>query len=222
MHMQLVRETTDLGKTLAEALTAALESHSRVIWLVPGGSNIDISVAAAQLIDDELTRKLVVMQTDERFVAVDSDDCNWRQLALAGFDTKYATTYPILVAGESRDETVARYSETVLREFIAADYIIGQFGVGADGHIAGIKPGSSASISDALVVGYQAEDFNRVTLTFPALQQLDQAEAFAFGDAKRPVLEQLLGEIPSLSEFPAGILRVTPISTVYNDQIEEK
>lgn len=219
--MQLVRETTDLGEKLADALTSALQAHDRVIWLVPGGSNITISVDAMRQLDTELTQKLVIMQTDERFVALDSSDCNWRQLRDAGFEIKHATAFPILAEGESRDETVARYSETVLREFIAADYIVGQFGVGADGHIAGIKPNSPASTSDTLVCGYQGEDFERITLTFPALQQVDEAFAFMFGEAKRPIVEKLLGDIPSLAEFPAGVLRTTPISTVYNDQIED-
>ena len=206
---------------MADALTSALRAHDKVIWLVSGGSNIAISVDAMRQLDDALTQKLVIMQTDERFVPLDSDDCNWRQLHNAGFDTKHAAVFPVLAEGESRDETVARYGETVLREFIAADYIIGQFGVGSDGHIAGIKPSSPASTSNELVCGYQGEDFERVTLTFPALQQVDEAFAFVFGDAKRPVLERLLDDIPSLAEFPAGVLRTTPISTVYNDQIED-
>lgn len=218
--MQVLRETTDLGVKLADALTSALQAHDRVIWLVPGGSNIGISVEASQRLDSELTRKLVVMQTDERFVALDSNDCNWYQLTNAGFDTKHAAAFPMLVEGKTRDEVAELYSETVLREFIAADYIIGQFGVGSDGHIAGIKPNSPASTSDMLVCGYQGEDFERITLTFPALQQVDEAFAFVFGEAKRPTIERLLGDIPSLAEFPAGVLRTTPISTVYNDQIK--
>jgi len=214
-------ETTNLGEKLADTLTSALQMNDRVIWLVPGGSNIDISVEAMQLLDDELTRKLVIMQTDERFVALDSKDCNWLQLRDAGFTIKHAEAFPILIDGESRDATAERYSETVLREFIAADYIIGQFGVGPDSHIAGIKPHSPASTSDALVCGYQGEDFERVTLTFAALQQVDEALAFVFGEAKRPVLEKLIGDIPPLAEFPAGVLSTTPISTIYNDQIED-
>jgi 6-phosphogluconolactonase/glucosamine-6-phosphate isomerase/deaminase len=219
--MQLVRETTNLGDKLAQGLTLALQSYDRVIWLVPGGSNIDISVAASRLLDEQLTQKLVIMQTDERFVSLDSDDCNWHQLKLTGFDAKQARVFPILVGGETRDETAKRYSETVLREFIAADYIVAQYGVGPDGHIAGIKPKSPASISDELVCGYQGEDFERVTLTFPALQQVDEAFAFVYGENKRPILEKLSGEILSLTDFPAGVLAATPVSTVYNDQIEE-
>lgn len=219
--MRLVKETTGLGGRLAEQLRAALLVHSKVIWLVPGGSNIAISVEAMRLIDPEMTRKLVIMQTDERFVPTTSTDCNWRQLARAGFDTKYATTYPILIDGEDRDTTVSRYAAVVAREFAAADYIFGQFGIGPDGHIAGIKPHSPACTSHELVAGYQGEDFNRVTLTFLAFNQLDSADAFVFGDSKQPVLKRLLTDSPPLSEFPAGIVRLIPECTVYNDQIKE-
>ena len=218
--MQLVIQTTNLGETLADRLTTALQSYARVIWLVPGGSNIPISIEAMRLISEQLTSKLVVMQTDERFVDVNSPDCNWYQLQTGGFDTKQATTYPFLVAGEDRDQTVARYGQTVESEFARADYIIGQFGFGTDGHIAGIKPHSTASTSSSLTSGYQAEDFNRVTLTFKALNQMNEAIAFAHGSSKRPILERFAGDAPPLEEFPAGILKVVGNSTVYNDQIE--
>lgn len=218
--MQLVIQTTNLGETLANKLTMALQSHTRVVWLVPGGSNIPISIEAMGLLDEQLTNKLVIMQTDERFVDVTSPDCNWYQLQTGGFDTKQATTYPFLVAGENRDQTVERYGHTVQSEFAQADYIIGQFGFGSDGHVAGIKPHSAASTTDALTAGYQAEDFNRITLTFAALRQLNEAVAFAHGDSKRPVLEQFVGDAPPLERFPAGILKQIDNSTVYNDQIE--
>jgi hypothetical protein len=48
--MQVLRETTDLGVKLADALTSALQTHDKVIWLVPGGSNIGISVEASLLL----------------------------------------------------------------------------------------------------------------------------------------------------------------------------
>ena len=217
--MRMVKQTTDLAEELARSLTAALQSHQRVVWLVPGGSNIPISIAAMQQIDDSLSQKLVIMQTDERYVPLDSPDCNWRQLQEGGFATKQATIYPILVDTASRDEVAVRYSEIVKREFAAADYILGQFGVGADGHIAGIKPESPASASDTLVVGYQAEDFERVTLTFPALHQLSEAITFAYGEEKRPVLEKLANDSIPLEQFPAGIIQTILTSTIYNDCI---
>lgn len=219
--MQMVKQTTRLGETLASRLTEALQAHNRVVWLVPGGSNIPISIKAMALIDEELTKKLVIMQTDERFVPVDDPDCNWLQLRNGGFDTKYAVTFPFLVGGESREQTVVRYSKTIQDEFASAEYILGQFGFGTDGHIAGIKPHSVASTSSQLVSGYQAEDFMRVTLTFEALRYLDEAITFGFGESKLPILTRLISGSPPLEGFPVGILNHIANSTLYNDQLDQ-
>lgn len=219
--MQFVKQTTGLAEALAATLSAALQAHERVIWLIPGGSNVPISVEASRLIEPTLTDKLVLMQTDERYVDWTSPDCNWEQLLSAGLSTSAASIYPILSPEQrSLEQVVADYQQVVEREFAAADCVVGQFGVGADGHIAGIKPHSPASTSDALMAGYQAEDFTRVTLTFPALRQLAVARTFAHGEAKRPVLEQLAGtNKTSLADFPMGVLREITDSIIYNDQL---
>lgn len=220
--MQMVNTTTNLGDELAHKLTTALETHNRVTWLVPGGSNIAISSSAIAQIDADLTRKLVIMQTDERYVAKDSADCNWKQLQDAGFDAKYATVYPMVTDDASRDEVVQRYMQVVVREFARCDYILGQFGAGADGHIAGIKPHSIASTSTELVAGYTAEDFSRVTLTFKALSQIDESVAYIYGTDKQPVLDKLASrEVRSLVDFPVGIVQPIATSTVYNDYIDK-
>lgn len=219
--MQLIKQTQNLGRKLADVLTESLEKYDRVIWLIPGGSNIPISIEAMKLLDETLSEKLVIMQTDERYVALDSPDCNWNQLEQGGFVAKKATVFPMLLPNlQGLELTVSAYAETLNREFSEADCIIGQFGIGPDGHTAGIKPQSPAATIGRPVVGYEAEDFIRVTLTFSAIQRITHAEVFAFGDNKRPVLEQLASDTsPPLEAFPAGIFRQVD-STVYNDQIE--
>lgn len=220
--MKLVKQTENLAELLAETLTSALQNHRQVIWLVPGGSNIPISIEAMRLLDDELTERLVIMQTDERYVPADDPDCNWKQLRDGGFDVKRATAYPVtLPETHSLEMAVSRYEETMRREFEAAECIIGQFGIGPDGHTAGIKPHSAATLTKSLVSGYQAEDFTRITMTFPAIRRLDVVVTFAYGIEKRPVLERLVSDNPPpLEDMPAGILQTVANSTLYNDQIE--
>lgn len=217
--MIFIKSNHHLAEALANVINQALKDHKRVVWLVPGGSNIPISAGASQLIEDKLSKKLVIMQTDERFVDINSPDCNWWQLHQNSFDNKHALTFPILQPlALSMDETVKSYQAAVDREFGLADYIIGQFGFGADGHIAGIKPSSLASRSAERVVGYQAEDFARITLTFEAIKQIRAAYAFAFGNSKWPVIKKLAkdGEM-SWQEFPASVLWAISTSVVYND-----
>lgn len=220
--MRLVIQTTRLAEQLAKDLNAALSKYKSVIWLVPGGSNVPVSATASRLLDQSLTDKLTIMQTDERFVSLGSPDCNWLQLHEAGFVVGQARAYPMLTS-DSQDlqATAAAYAEIVEREFDRADCIFGQFGFGADGHIAGIKPNSVAATSEALVAGYQADDFTRLTLTFKALRRVTIAKAFAYGEAKRPVVEKLSDATDApLVDFPVGVLRDIPDSTIYNDLLE--
>lgn len=221
--MKLINRTDNLEQPLTELLTSALADNQRVIWLVPGGSNIPISVSAAAKLDVSLTKNLVIMQTDERFVAPDSPDCNWLQLAEAGFQTKQATVLPIITNGNSNlGQTITHYNRIVEQEFSKADVIIGQFGVGADGHVAGIKPDSKAANSDQLVDGFRGDDFTRITLTFNALRQISSALTYAKGDDKRWVFERLNdSSVLASGGFPAGILNEINSSILYNNQLPE-
>lgn len=210
-----------LPETLAGVINQALAEHQQVVWLLPGGSNVPISVAAMRLVDEQLSSRLVLMQTDERFVALNSPDCNWHQLLQAGLEVKQAKAYPIL-ADDATDlsQTVANYATTVQQQFEQAEAIIGQFGIGPDGHIAGILPGSPAVSDTALVAGYHTPQFTRVTLTPVALKRVTEALAFAFGDNKKTALQRLQDSSTPLDSLPSGILWQIPTSVVYNDQIE--
>lgn len=207
---------------LVDSLSDALALHSRVLWLVPGGSNIPIAADAMRLLPTDLTAKLHIMLTDERYGAVDHADSNLRQLREAGFDAKHAAFIPTLEPGLSLQETAATYGKNFEREANEAGYIIAQFGIGSDGHIAGILPQSTASTSEELAVGYHTEQFDRITLTFPALKRIDEAYAFVYGETKKSALEQLQNTNTPLAEQPAQILRVIPEATIYNDCIAEE
>lgn len=205
------------AQPLYERLRRELEAGEQVLWLVPGGSNIPLTVEVMLRLPDDLTSRLTVMLTDERYGEVDHLDSNTRQLREAGFTPAKATVIPVLQAAMSLNETVEHYKSELSAAFAHASVVIGQFGMGPDGHIAGILPGSPAVISSSLVAGYQAEKFTRITMTPPAFQHVDTAYVYAFGDAKRQALENLSKNI-SLDEQPAQIVKSLPEAYVYNDQ----
>jgi 6-phosphogluconolactonase/glucosamine-6-phosphate isomerase/deaminase len=174
-----------------------------------------------KLIDEDLSAKLVVMQVDERFVEADSPDSNWHQVIKAGFEPKRASVYPVLTHEYTDVEQAARAYEQVAKEqFSQADFIIAQLGIGDDGHTAGILPGSAGASALELVTGYAAERFERITLTFPALELVDEAYVFAYGGAKLYALTRLMNNHLPLETLPAAILRRLAQAVVYNDQIE--
>lgn len=209
------------AQPLIDALQKALTAHASVVWLIPGGSNIKLSVAAMAEIDYESSSRLTILQTDERYVPVDSADNNWHQLMQAGFKPKQAKTFPIILNNqESRHAVAIRYAKTVSEQLEQTEYSLAQLGIGPDCHIAGIKPGSEASASSEFVTDYTWDDFERVTLTFPALRKLDAAIAFVFGADKKPAIQALQdGQLP-LADCPERILTDIPKSILYTDQTE--
>ncbi|MEO8785310.1 MAG: 6-phosphogluconolactonase [Candidatus Saccharimonadales bacterium] len=219
LQIQTSRHQLESAHFLSDFLVGQLQAGKLVAWLVPGGSNIEVSVAAMQAVPAELRAKLAILQTDERYGSYDHVNSNWRQLRTAGFDPTGAAAFPVLAADNRPiDQTVKRYAKTVRAVFEHADCVVGQFGIGADGHIAGILPGSVASRSRQTVIGYKANRFNRITMTMPTLARLDAAFAYVFGDSKQTAVQNLIAQNSSTSEQPCQILKKLPTAYLFTDQ----
>jgi 6-phosphogluconolactonase/glucosamine-6-phosphate isomerase/deaminase len=221
MNFVRVHQLSDGVEPLRDRLIKELADSHDVLWLVPGGSNIPLTVAVMSQIPDELTRRLTVMLSDERFGPVGHADSNAHQLDQTGFLAKGAHIIPVLREGQDLASTTREYGAQFQKQAAAADIIIGQFGMGPDGHIAGILPGSPAVLSADLAASYEAPGFIRVTLTPKALTQVTAAYVFAFGEGKREALERLAHQTVSIDEQPAQLIRQLPEAYVYNDQIEQ-
>jgi 6-phosphogluconolactonase/glucosamine-6-phosphate isomerase/deaminase len=219
--MQFVRVSNilDGARPLSERLVAELSAGKQVLWLVPGGSNIPLSAAVSHLIPEQLTENLTVMLTDERYGEVGHGDSNTVQLETAGFRAGRSTFHAVLQQGLSLEATTERYARDFDAAAARADIIIGQFGMGPDGHMAGMLPGSGAVTSADLAFGYQAPGYVRITLTPPAVARIGAAYVFAFGEEKREALTSLHDKDLDLSQQPAQIIKQLPESYVYNDLI---
>lgn len=221
--MQFVREPWSVGAPkLATQLVDALERQDHVVWLVSGGSNIQIATEVMRELPEHLTRKLVIMLADERYGDVGHKDSNFQQLQEVGFEPKLAEFIPTLIDGLSLEDTAAEFGQRFTREADNAGAILAQFGIGSDGHVAGILPHSPASTSDRAAFGYHTEQYNRITLTFNSLKRIHTAYAFVYGDDKAPTLKQLQTEDLELTEQPAQILKQIPDVYIYNDQRTEE
>lgn len=196
-----------------------LSTGRNVLWLVSGGSNIKASVTIMNNIPAELTKQLSVMLVDERYGEVGHKDSNWAQLLAAGFDAQNAQMLPVLKDGLSLEQTARRYNKLTDWAFSDADCVFAQLGVGDDGHIAGILPGSIAATEQTkLVVGYKSDRYDRLTLTFPALKSINAIYAFAFGSTKHKALTTLQSKELDIAVQPAQILKQVAEAYLYNDQ----
>ncbi len=214
-------DATAAANHLSERLTRELQSGQNVVWLVPGGSNIALSVYIMQLLPKDCIQNLTCILTDERYGKPGHPDSNWQQLAEAGFMERGVEFPATLIPDLTLEDTSQQYGKVVDAVFAQAGVIIGQFGIGGDGHIAGILPRSAAVSSDQPVVGYDSGTFIRITLTPSRLKDITAAYAFVYGDNKYQALERLqknsLQEL-SLEEQPSQILKQLPESYIYTDQ----
>jgi 6-phosphogluconolactonase/glucosamine-6-phosphate isomerase/deaminase len=211
-------DTQAVAHTIADAIITRLAEGKKVLWLVPGGSAIAVACLAARDIAAVPHGNLAVTLTDERYGPLGHSDSNWQQLEGAGFSLPEARLLSVLT-GADRAQTVKAWEVLLRHELKAADFALGFFGMGADGHTAGILPGSPAVSSTAYAATYDGPDFARITMTPPAIARLDMAFVYAAGQNKWPALRRL-NERHSIAEQPAQILKQVPELIIFTDYRE--
>ncbi len=189
------------------------ESEGSIALLLSGGSSLNPVREAFKSLDDKVLGRIHIAQIDGRFVDIDDEASNWRQIkdALGSNLKKVASTLVMLRQGVGAEDIAIAY-EMQLRELLAAaDEKIGVYGIGADGHIAGMMPTKSPEdftkfLDGRLVVNYQSHDFVRITTTQPLLTRLDEVILFACGQEKIKAVDKLNDDL-SPREHPAQILK---------------
>ena len=211
----LIKNYSEATQYITDILTQHLKRNERVLWLIPGGSAISIAVDVSHALTEELKKNLTISLTDERYGALNHADSNWFQLSKAGFDFSGVTQKPVLI-GLDRTDTTRHFDETLSALQDGYDYSLGFFGIGPDGHTAGILPGSAALQSKHYAADYDASNFERITMTPTAIAALDEAVAYAVGDTKWPILKQLQTELP-VDIQPAQLLKNVRKLTIFTD-----
>lgn len=204
-----------VARYLAGVISDRLKQGQSLIWLVPGGSAISIAAETSTLLADVPVGKLTVTLTDERYGPPGHPDSNWEQLQQAGFTLPGAALLPVL-SGGTMEESVAKMADVLANALELADYKLGFFGIGSDGHTAGVLPGSPAVDSPKLVAGYTSNPYHRITVTPLAISKLDEAVVYASGEAKWPVFDQMETFIPVMRQ-PAQVIKLIPKVTIFND-----
>lgn len=219
--MNLVTDLT--GSVITEYLTMVISERLRigesVLWLVPGGSAMQVASRVLSNLEDEDTSRLCITLTDERYGRPGHADENWSQLAALGFAVSSINAYRVL-RGEDAETTARDFSEKLRELFTTYEFKIGLFGVGADGHTAGIKPHSNAVTDEGLAAYFSGKDYERVTMTTAAVRQLDEAVVYARGEDKHETLRQLLDDVLPLEDQPAQILKTVKKATLFSDLVE--
>jgi 6-phosphogluconolactonase/glucosamine-6-phosphate isomerase/deaminase len=219
--MEFIRaDEATATRALTERLAASL-SQDKTLWLVCGGSNIAISVAVMNALRSDknnIVGNLTVAMTDERYGPVGHANSNWQQLLNSGFGINGIRTIPILTGAPIEDEAAA-YAKKLAEAFSENKTAIGQYGIGANGHIAGVFPHSIGVTSNEFICSYEEPAYKRITMTLKAFNKLTAAYALVFGASKHDVVQKFKEFVP-LEEMPSQILKQLREPYLYSDQLE--
>lgn len=223
----------EVRDALIVPITDNLKKGKKVLFLASGGSTTTIAVEICNVLHTEflnhkntLSELFTVSLVDERFGPPGHSASNWQRLRDGGFSGDYCKTMPVLRVGgpseESMEKTVARFIE-FLQEAARANaegnlFIAALFGIGSDGHTAGILPESHASLmgtaGEEYATGYASTPFTRITITPQFFPFIDLAVAYASGEEKRDALDGLQKD-KSAHEQPAQLLKLAKRAIVF-------
>lgn len=223
-----VRRSSTVGRAIeqaaaavAKSLRSQLQTGKSVLWLLSGGSSLTIATEAAKLLTQTDTTNLYVTLTDERYGPIGHKDENWQQLLDSGFWLQNAQLYRPLTGGSLAD-TTADFNTWLERTLALTDYKLGIFGIGADGHTAGIKPHSPAVTSQQFAASFKGDDFTRITITPAVIGLLNEVVIQASGADKQTILEEVLSLDVPIDDQPAQLLKNVHHTTLYTTNTLEE
>lgn len=215
---------------IARQLESRLSRGRRVLWLVPGGSAAAVARQVLASLPPLADGQLVVTLTDERYGPPGHGDSNWLELGDWPLKRTDISWQPVLI-GAPLDKTTQVFNDWLARAIRSSHYRLGLFGIGSDGHTAGLLPGSLALRSRQLACGYHDQPDRsapltadgvkrgvpRLTITPAATTYLDLAVVYARGQNKQKQLDRLKTAV-SLSSQPAQALKSAAQLVIFNDR----
>lgn len=219
------------AERIAESLAAAVAARGRADWATTGGSAapaIYRHLTAVPLRDAVPWRDVHVWWGDDRFVPRDHPLSNVKPLDDILLDPEHGVTMPLdhlhpFRAGESIGAgwDAAWTADALANELRAADLptvdgwpILDLIvvGIGGDGHLLSVFPGSEAFDSTALALAIAAPTHiephvERVTLNPASLGVAGAVLAVAAGAGKAAILKDILGPDIDPRRLPAQLAR---------------
>jgi 6-phosphogluconolactonase len=196
-----VLRSPDPSEAAAERLVGAMARAPGAPRLaIPGGSAVAALGPARELLGGDWARVRLTW-VDERCVPRNDRESNrgaaYRE-GLLDEATPPACELPLFLAGESGEAAVARVEAGLDGDFDGAlDVLL--LGMGEDGHVASLFPGSEVSGGRvAFVPACPKPPPERITLTRAFLATARETVLLAAGEAKRGAIERLLAGDPAL------------------------
>lgn len=206
MKIKLVKNETQ-GFDFAKKLLYEKADFDTVLFLCGGRTPKPLYTSLAR---EEKLKIGAIAMLDERysFHQQYSNEVMIKESGLVGFaEKKSIGFYPILKYGVGRIDTAKQYDKTVRDLFNSFPKRIGVFGIGVDGHIAGLPAGFAKESEDYAQEydNFPIDPNERITLSLKAISQLDWVIVLAFGEEKLVALRKMF-EKGSVKQIPARFL----------------
>jgi len=191
-HTVLVNNSAEVINGLTAMLEESVNGDKKVLFLMPGGSAAPIATKIWQNLSEASKANITLSLTDERFGAVGHQDSNWKLLQELGVDVNEPRHIPVLGSLPDIQATAADWATRLNSTVEACDSVVALFGIGADNHIAGIKPSSPAvAEQNELTSAYQGEDFARITISPIFFENINKAAIYTEGPSKAEAVKSL-------------------------------
>jgi 6-phosphogluconolactonase len=219
-RVEVLPDATSLAERVAAELVAKLvgvQAEGRIPSIALTGGTIadEIYRAVASMEGDEPSVDWMQVDFwwgDERYVPADSSDRNDRSVGLDLLDV--VVVDPARVhAMPARDEVhpdleaAAAAYDHLVRTREPGDFDLVLLGVGPDGHVASLFPGfPQLDVEDRIAVGVTDSPKpppERISLTFPALNQAGEVWFLVSGEGKADAVARALADEGSVHETPA-------------------
>lgn len=155
--------------------------------------------------------KVHLFWSDERCVPATHPDSNYHTSMLAGLEKLPIPPQQVhrMHGDEEPAAACAAYETEINATVPGAIFDLIMLGMGDDGHVASLFPGTKAlEVTDRLVAANEvkAKDSWRLTLTIPCIQLCRQAMIYVIGNAKAAMLKRVMGKAEGAAQLPAQLV----------------
>ena len=161
--------------------------------------------------------KLLIFWGDERYVAHDHEKSNFLMAKEALLDLvpiPAEQIFPMPTEPTNPNDAAGSYAITIKEKLALTDgrFDLVLLGMGDDGHTASLFPGSPALLEEEVTVlaaPAPVEPRQRITLTYPVLNNSRNVFFLVAGESKAPGILCAMGRPSEITECPSGKVKPT-------------
>lgn len=216
MQVEIFSSLNDFVSASVGVIESAYSAGGRFFALAGGNTPLPVYESLVKSKEVDFS-KIHFFVLDERYVPYAHEDSNYRRIQKSLFDV--VSTHAHGFDTElSIEESLSTY-EKEIQDVVENQFDLVVLGIGSDGHIASLFPGSDGLFESDHSVAHTTTDtlavHDRLTMTFPVIMKSKQILVLLRGEQKKAILEEVIDSDSTIAELPAKALLHHPNVIVY-------